>query len=193
MPRIDAPTVIEHHSNRRAALLVAAESVLAEHGAEALTLAAVGAVAGLARSSVYQYFGSTPALMAAVGEDAFPKGTERLRSAVARADTPQDKVDAFVRTSIQLATDRTHRSLSALAGADLPIECRARMAELHAEQDAPLRDALSALGDRDADVTARLVAGIVRAAAGLILAGAPRAKVERRTLALVRHGLSGTP
>ena len=61
MPRIDAPTVAEHHAQRRAALLAAAEELLAEQGVEAVTPAAVGARAGLARSSVYQYFSSSPA------------------------------------------------------------------------------------------------------------------------------------
>lgn len=192
MPRIDAPTVAEHHSRRRAALLAAAESVLAEQGVDALTLAAVGSVAGLARSSVYQYFDSTPALVAAVVEDSFPRATELLRAAVAGAGTPRERVDAYVRTALELATDRTHRSLSALAGADLHPACRARLAQLHAEQGAPLREALREVGDPDPALTARLLTGILGAAAALVAEGAPRATVESRTLALVHHGITRT-
>jgi hypothetical protein len=65
------------------------------------------------------------------------------------------------------------------------------MVELHEEQTAPLREALHALGDRDPALTARLVSGIVRSAASLVVEGASKADVERRTLALVRHGLLG--
>ncbi len=52
MPRIDAPTVAEHHQMRRAALMAAAGDLLATQGVESVTLGAVGAAAGLARSSV---------------------------------------------------------------------------------------------------------------------------------------------
>ena len=189
MPKIDAPTVAEHHANRRAALLAAAERVLAEQGLDGLSLGAVGAETGLARSSVYQYFDSTPALLAAVVEDAFPRATQRLRDAVDAETDPGAQVDAYVRTALALSTDRTHRSLAALAGADLPDECRARVAELHALQDAPLRDALRALGDRTPDLTARLVVALVRGASQAVAEGAAATTVRRRTLALVHEGI----
>ena len=190
MPRIEAPTVAEHHRMRRTALLDAAETVLAEQGADALTLAAVGHSAGLARSSVYQYFASTGDLMAAVVEDAFPRGTQRLREAVEAAPTPRAKVDAYVVTALDMATDRTHRSLQALASADLPVDCRSRMTQLHMEQAAPLRDALVALGDPVPDVTARLVLGVVRAASTLVVEGVPVAVARERVLDLVHEGVT---
>lgn len=189
MPRIDAPTVVEHHAQRRAALLAAAEELLAEQGVEAVTPAAVGARAGLARSSVYQYFASSPAIVAAVVEDAFPRATEQLRTSMAAAATPAEQVDAYVTTALRLAGDRTHRSLRALAGADLPEHCRARMDELHRAQTAPLVDALKALGTPDPALTAALVSGVVRAAALAVAEGAPAARVTRRTLALIHEGI----
>ena len=189
MPRIDAPTVAEHHAQRRAALLAAAEELLAEQGVEADTPAAVGARAGLARSSVYQYFSSSPAIVAAVVEDAFPRAIEQLRAAMAATTTPAEQVDAYVTTALRLAGDRTHRSLRALAVADLPEHCQARMDELHREQTTPLVDALKALGAPDPALTAALVSGVVRAAAQAVAEGAPAARVTRRTLALIHEGI----
>lgn len=189
MPRIDAPTVAEHHAQRRAALLAAAEELLAEQGVEAVTPAAVGARAGLARSSVYQYFSSSPAIVAAVVEDAFPRAIEQLRAAMAATTTPAEQVDAYVTTALRLAGDRTHRSLRALAVADLPEHCQARMDELHREQTTPLVDALKALGTPDPTLTAALVSGVVRAAAQAVAEGAPAARVTRRTLALIHEGI----
>jgi AcrR family transcriptional regulator len=189
MPRIDAPTVAEHHAQRRAALLAAAEELLAEQGVDAVTPAAVGSRAGLARSSVYQYFASAPAILAAVVEDAFPRATDQLRVAMDEAETPGAQVDAYVTTALALAGDRTHRSLRALAVADLPPQCQSRMDELHRAQSEPLVDALRALGERDAALTARLVSGVVRAAAQAIAEGAPAARVTRRTLALIHEGI----
>lgn len=189
MPRIDAPTVVEHHAQRRAALLAAAEELLAEQGVEAVTPAAVGARAGLARSSVYQYFASSPAIVAAVVEDAFPRASEQLRAAMAGASTPGEQVDAYVRTALALAGDRTHRSLRALSAADLPPECQARMDELHRAQTAPLVEALDAMGVGDAALTARLVTGMVRAAAQAVAEGDQQSRVTRRTLALIHEGI----
>jgi AcrR family transcriptional regulator len=189
VPKIDAPTVAEHHSRRRAALIDAGIAVIAERGVDALTLGAVAAATGLARSSVYQYFDSAPALIAAIVEGSFPAANDRLRAAVARAATPGEQVDAYVRTAIDLATDRTHRSLDALGTADLPAECRTRLAELHQEQYATLHAAVSGLGITDPELITRLLVGIVHAAAQAIVQGASRRRVTSRTLALIHQGL----
>jgi AcrR family transcriptional regulator len=189
MPKIDAPTVAEHHSQRRAALIQAGGDLLADQGLDAVTLAAVGAATGLARSSVYQYFDSAPALIAAVVEEAFPRATEQLANAVARAATPQAKIDCFVRAALDLAANPAHRSLYALAAADQPPHCRARVRELHASQYAPLLDAVTVLGVPDPGLTTQLVVGVVQAAAQAIAAGQTRSRVQRRTLAVIHSGI----
>ena len=193
MPRIDAPTVAEHHQMRRAALLSAAGDLLATEGVEAVTLGAVGAAAGLARSSVYQYFDSTGSLLAALVEQEVPRASAHLAAVVARAGDPSGKVEAFVKASLRAATDDNHRALAALGWADLPPQCRARLAELHQQQLAPLVDALADLGVRDPQVTATLIYGLVRSAAAAINAGTSRTRVTRETLSLIRTGLAGQP
>jgi len=189
MPKIDAPTVAEHHRRRRAALIEAGGTLLAEQGLDAVTLASVGAATGLARSSVYQYFDSTPALIAAVVEDAFPRATDLLAAAVAKAPTPLEKVTSYVRVALDLAADPAHRSLYALADADLPVHCRARLGELHQEQYAPLVDAVAGLGVKDAVLTTRLLGGLIQSGARAINDGLPKGHVQQQTLALIRKGL----
>lgn len=189
MPKIDAPTVAEHHQRRRAELLAAATTLLADHGLDAVTLAAVGSAAGLARSSVYQYFDSTPALLAAVVEDVMPRAADQLAIAMARAATPAARIDAFVRTSLETATNPTHRSLHALEGSALPAKCLARIAELHQQFYQPLLAALVELDVPQPDLTMRLVLGIVSAASRAIIDGASSDKVFTATLHLTHHGL----
>ena len=192
MPRIDAPTVAEHHRRRRAELVAAGAVLLADGGIDAVSLAGVGAATGLARSSVYQYFDSSPALLAAVVEDVFPHSTARLRRAVDRATTPNEKIDAYVRTALDLATDASHRSLYSLAGVGLPLECRARIAELHEEQFAPLREAVAETGVADPVLTARLLLGVLQSATQAVVEGAPKARVTREVRAFVHAGIAGT-
>ena len=189
MPKIDAPTVAEHHSRRRAGLVAAGADLLATGGVDAVTLAGVGAATGLARSSVYQYFDSGPALLAAVVEDVFPRSTATLQRAVDRASSPQDKVDAYVVTAHDLASDTSHRSLYALAGTGLPEDCRARIAELHQEQFAPLLAAVTEVGVTDPGLTTRLLLGVLQSATQAVVEGAPRARVKRGVLAFVHDGL----
>lgn len=192
MPKIDAPTVAEHHEQRRAALLEAAAGLLAEGGLDAVTLAAVGQAAGLARSSVYQYFDSAPALIAAVVEDVMPRAVQDLASRMDSVPSPAARVDTYVRTALAAATDQTHRALAVLATAPLPPACAARLAELHADQQAPLRAALTDLGVPDPELSAQLVAAVVHAAGRAVLAGQPLEHVLPRVLDLVHGGVGGT-
>ena len=99
------------------------------------------------------------------------------------------RVDAFVRSALRTTTDTTHRALSALADADLPAECTARLAELHLGQQAPLRAALADLGAPDPGLTADLVMGLIEGATRAVVRGAELDAVVARTLALVRSGL----
>jgi hypothetical protein len=135
------------------------------------------------------FLGDPSAMQTAIVEGSFPAANDRLRAAVARAATPGEQVDAYVRNAIDLATDRTHRSLDALGTADLPAECRTRLAELHQEQYPTLHAAVSGLGITDPELITRLLVGIVHAAAQAIVQGASRRRVTSRTLALIHQGL----
>ena len=56
MPKISAPSIVEHRELRRQQLISAALELALGEGAEAVTVAAVAKKAGLARSSIYEYF-----------------------------------------------------------------------------------------------------------------------------------------
>ncbi|GGY59935.1 hypothetical protein GCM10010363_46790 [Streptomyces omiyaensis] len=60
----------------------AATDILVDEGAAAVTPAAVGARACLARSSVYRYFDSSPALLSTLTEEVFRRSGEALTRAV---------------------------------------------------------------------------------------------------------------
>lgn len=189
MPRISAPTVAEHRVRQRSALLQAASGLLVSGGVSAVTPAAVGAAAGLSRPGVYQYFTSGADILAAVIEDAFPRANATLRETLARANGPGETLDAYVRVTLGLAAEGAHRPAAALAAAQLPPECLARLAELHQEQAAPFIEALRELAVPELEITARLLGGALEAAMAAIEAGAPLAVVTERTLALVRSAV----
>lgn len=189
MPRISAPTVAEHRVRQREALLSAATDILVADGLAAVSPASVGAAAGLARSSVYQYFDSSAALLAAIVEDAFPRADAAILRAVEAAPDPAAKVDAYVRAVLRLAADGTYRPAAVLAAAELPGACRVRLDELYDRQAEPLAAAVRDLGVPDPVLTVRLVRGALRAAIDAVDAGAPARSVTRRTLEFVRAAL----
>ncbi|MHB8186038.1 MAG: TetR/AcrR family transcriptional regulator [Dermatophilaceae bacterium] len=190
MPRISAPTVAQHRVRQRDALLHAATELLVSGGVSAVTPAAVGAAAGLARPSVYQYFSSGADILAAVIEDAFPRANQSLQVALDAAIGPAEKLDAYVRETLRLAAEGAHRPAAALAAAQLPSECLARLRELHREQAAPFMDALQALAVPELQLTAQLLGGVLEAAMGAVEGGASLAVVTDLTLALVRSAAS---
>lgn len=186
MPRISAPTVAQHRVRQRDALLHAATELLVSGGVSAVTPAAVGAAAGLARPSVYQYFSSGADILAAVVEDAFPRANQSLQVALDAAVGPAEKLDAYVRETLRLAAEGAHRPAAALAAGQLPSECLARLRELHREQAAPFMDALQALALPELPLTARLLGGVLEAAMGAVEDGASLDAVTELTLGLVR-------
>lgn len=189
MPKIDAPTVAEHHDQRRAALVRAGREILAARGVDAVTPAAVGAAAGIARSSVYQYFDSTLALLGAIVEDTFPHATATLRAAVDAAASPTGKIAAYVSTSLDLATNPEHRSFDAATTAALPPAFRERVDALHREQHAPLIAALEEAGAEDAPLAAQLIGGLLTAAIRAVSAGADVERVRTALLATIDRGI----
>ncbi len=186
MPKIDAPTVAEHHARRRSAIVSAAADILGADGPEAVTPAAVAAGAGMARSSVYQYYDSTLALLGAAVEEVFHRTTQDLRAATERARTPEARITAYVDASLDAAVSG-HFPQGSYHGTGLPAETAARLHGLHEQLAEPLVSALRAAGVRDAVGVAGLVGGVVSAAAVQIGHGEPEPAVRRRLRAFVRR------
>lgn len=188
VPRIDAPTVAEHHAMRRDAIVTAARDLLATAGPSAVTPAAVAGRSGLARTSVYQYFPSTGALVAAAVEVTFAAANEGLAAAVAQAGGSRARVHAYVRHALRLAAEG-HGPFGQLAVAELPPECVARVRELHGALLAPLETAVDDLGVPDPALLTGLVFGVIAAAAQLLDHGHDLDQTIAGTLAFVDAGL----
>ena len=192
MPRISAPTVAEHREARRRALLDAARALLVEGGAGAVRFGAVAERAGLARSSVYEYFADRAALVGAVLDDDFGTWHSAVSEAVGVAGSPLEAVAAFVRVQVRLAGGGAHAVgyalLSSALGDDVRGEVEARHASLADEVAPALREA----GVRDVDGAGRLVGAVVAAAVGEVRSGANPAAVAERASAFAVGGVRAT-
>ena len=188
MPRIDAPTVAEHRAGRRRALLDAALTILAEDP-DGLTLAAVGRRAGLARPTVYEYFGSREDLLAAVVADVFPQWAARVLAHVDAEATAGARVWAYVEANVELFAGAEQAVARALRRVVDPEVLRDPMHGFHVQLQQPLLAALAELGEPRPEEAAELVNALVLRAAATL--DAPDGGLDHdEALALLRRILA---
>ncbi len=157
---------------QRAALLDAARTLLSEGGTEALTFPALAERTGLARSSVYEYFRSRAAVVEVLCEVDFPVWAAEVSAAMAAADGPAAKVEAYVRKQLELVGDRRHRAVVAISASELDAGAREKIRAAHGELVAMIVEALGELGHGQPRLAAMLLQGVVDAAVRRIELGA---------------------
>lgn len=195
MPRIQAATVAEHRSLQRRALLDAARDLLASGAPEAPSLSAVAQRAGLARSSVYQYFKSRDDLLEAFIADMFPSWSGFVADRMDSAPTAAEQVLAYADANLELVAQGEHAVMRGLAmvapGAALAESSRM----LHEQLRVPLVDALARSGATEPQHMADLVHAVVRAGSQMIENGVPPDEVRALVKQLLEPYLhaAGTP
>lgn len=191
MPRIDAPTVAEHRAARERALLDAARRLLTAEPDRVPTLAEVGELAGLSRSSVYQYYASRDDLLSALVADSFPSWQRRLDAAIAATDDPREQILAFVRVNLELVADGEHALARTLAGIAPTEDIAQRSRDFHDRLLVPVITALRELGADDPDSSAELVNALVHAASRLVERTDDLDRAYRATAAMLEPYLRG--
>ncbi|MDQ1008034.1 AcrR family transcriptional regulator [Streptomyces sp. V4I23] len=193
MPRIRAASVAEHRTMQRGALLDAARSLLSEGGTEALTFPALAERTGLARSSVYEYFRSRAAVVEELCAVDFPVWAAEVEAAMDRADTPEGKVEAYVRRQLDLVGDRRHRAVVAISASELDAGAREKIRAAHGGLIAMIVEALGELGQEQPRLGAMLLQGVVDAAVRRIELGAAEdpATVADAAVAMALRGVRG--
>lgn len=170
MPRISAATVPEHRAIQERALLDAAHALLEETG-DAPTMAQVAKRAGLARSSVYQYFASRQDLLRAMVRDIFPRWTERITTAMQRAQTPADRILAYAIENVVLVHEGSHAVGSALMALAPGEELDEQATRMHLQIQEPLIETLRELGVAAPESMAEMINAVVHAATRLLDTG----------------------
>ncbi|MFD5578650.1 TetR/AcrR family transcriptional regulator [Streptomyces pseudogriseolus] len=183
----------EHRSMQRAALLDAARSLLSEGGTEALTFPALAERTGLARSSVYEYFRSRAAVVEELCEADFPVWAAEVEAAMADAESPEGKIEAYVRKQLELVGDRRHRAVVAISASELDAGAREKIRAAHGGLIAMIVEALAALGHTEPRLTAMLLQGVVDAAVRRIELGAAEHPdvIVQAAVSLALHGVRG--
>jgi AcrR family transcriptional regulator len=178
---------------QRAALLDAARSLLSDGGTEALTFPALAERTGLARSSVYEYFRSRAAVVEELCAVDFPVWAAEVEAAMGGADTPEGKVEAYVRRQLELVGDRRHRAVVAISASELDDGAREKIRAAHGGLIAMIVEALGELGHGQPRLAAMLLQGVVDAAVRRIELGAAEdpATVADAAVSMALRGVQG--
>jgi AcrR family transcriptional regulator len=131
---------------------------------DALTFPALAARAGLARSSVYEYFGSRAAVVEELCAVDFPLWAAEIETGMAACDGPEARVEAYVRGQLALAGDPRHRAVTAISMLELDEAARERIRASHTELVSLVVQALRELGHGQPRLAAALLQGVVEAA-----------------------------
>lgn len=183
----------EHRTMQRGALLDAARTLLSEGGTEALTFPALARRTGLARSSVYEYFRSRAAVVEELCAVDFPVWAAEVETAMAEADTPEARIEAYVRRQLALVGDRRHRAVVAISAGELDASARERIRAAHGGLISMVVEALGALGHEQPRLAAMLLQGVVDSAVRRIELGAAEDpdRITEAAVSMALHGVRG--
>jgi len=143
-PKIQAATVVEQRQMRQRQLIDAALSIALESGAANITVAAVAKRAGLARSSMYEYFSSSADLIADLVIEELALYQKRLAHAVKETQDPYQHIELWIAEALQYVVDGRHMLIKSLNAATIPEFRRDEISQGHRNLmttiSAPLQD-----------------------------------------------------
>ncbi len=171
MPKIQAPTVALHRELRRQQLIDAAMELALTNGAQSITVAAVAAKAGLARSSIYEYFASSADLVADLVLEELDYYTQRLADAVGSTTDPYLRIELWISESLRYVADGRHMLVKSLNTINTPEARKDEITMGHRRMMAPLQKSLSEIGLENVRVAAALLSSVTDAASIRIDAG----------------------
>lgn len=171
MPKIQAASISANREMRRQQLIGAALELAMDQGAQAVTVAAVAQKAGLARSSIYEYFASSADLIADLVIEELEYYEKRLAEAIKNATDPFEKIELWIAEGLRYVQDGRHMLVKSLNTVATPDFRKDEIALGHRKLIAPLREALSATGIKDLAGAGSFISSVTDAASVRIEAG----------------------
>jgi AcrR family transcriptional regulator len=180
MPKITAPTLVEHVTLRHERILAVANELFTQRGFTGVDLADIAAHAGLARNSLYKYFKDKEDLfMACVFRAADPIFAAAV-DAIERHSDPMERILKWAEVRADFFCDSRHRIIQMLYEApvsalDARRELESRNKRLKVLLDEAL-DSLLAGSGRDPHLVGHMITGMI---AGIVRHANDRGQTER--------------
>lgn len=189
MPKISASSVVEHRELRRQQLMEAAITLAIQGGAHTITVSAVAAKAGLARSSVYEYFNCSADLIAELIIEELDYYSERLAKAISEVSDPFEKIEKWIAEGLRYVADGRHMLVKSLNTIDTPDNRKEEISVGHRRLMAPLRSAIVETKVKDPKMAGVFLQSITDAASMRIDAGSDAQEEINSATAFALAGL----
>lgn len=138
----------------------AAMEIALESGGRAVRVSAVAERAGLSRTSIYEYFGSSAELISDLMIDELDSFATELQSLVLASGSPLEAIEAWIRGSLAYVADGRHLLAKALNSVEISPSRSRQIGMAHRNLLSPLRQSLSDLGVEDIDLALSFIKGI---------------------------------
>lgn len=171
MPRINTQTLAEHRQWRRNQLIEAAASIALESGVAGITVAAVAARAGVARTSVYEYFESNSELVADLIMDELQSFADYLGSSVKECVDSNCLITCWIKSALTYIADGRHLLAKALNVTSAPQSRAEEISRAHRQFMTPLIKAVENLGVKDVSGALTFIQAVTDAATKRIESG----------------------
>jgi len=170
-PKIQAETVVEQRQLRQRQLIDAALAIALESGASSITVAAVAEKAGMARSSIYEYFSSSADLVADLVMEELALYQNRLAKAVIGTSDPYEYVELWIAEALQYVVDGRHMLIKSLNMASIPEFRRDEISQGHRNLMVTISSPLQEMGLKDIRAAMSYLQNIIEAASVRIESG----------------------
>jgi AcrR family transcriptional regulator len=178
----------ETRDDRQERILEAAQSLIAERGVEAVSMAELASATGLSRPAIYQYFASREHVLAELVINEMADLSNAIDEHIAPFDDPLERIRIWVHYTLAHLSSAEHRAIREISIASLPEESRGMINALHGHFMTALVSPLTQLGVPDVTSTCHLIFAAVAAAAKRIDEGS---EFVREASALEKFTIAG--
>ena len=170
-PKIQEATIRQQRAMRQRQLMDAALSLAIEGGVDSVTVSSVAKRAGLARSSIYEYFASSADLIADLVMEELAYYNKRLLKAVDNVQDPFEYISLWIEEALQYVVDGRHLLIKSLNTVSTPNHRKSDIAQGHRDLMGTISAPLSGIGLPDVQLGLAYIQNTIDAASIRIESG----------------------
>lgn len=191
IPRINAASIEEHVRAQTGRILDAATELFRVHGYRQTDMEAIARSVGLARNSLYRYYGNKDLILLGCVERDMRAYMEQMRSLDGQYPDPLERIDAWLDMQVDIATSPAHATMEMIAEirSESP-SLRRQLMELHELPAAALEGAVGQVvrgKRRDTALITAMIGSMAEAAASQALRRDNKLMVKRELRRAVRR------
>ena len=173
---------------RQETILAAAQSLIAQKGVDAVSMADLAKATGLSRPAIYQYFASKDHVLAELVINEMADLSNAIERHIEGLKDPMERIRIWIHYSLAHLASAEHRIIREISISSLPEDSRGMINAMHGHFMMALLSPVREIGIKDVTATAHLIFASVAAAAKRIDEGS---EFVREAAALEQFTVAG--